>query len=103
MGIDRCTETKPHGPHRAQYGPFGVKDCPGVAQPAAPTPEVRKIGYLMQVRVVDGVPQCPCCQEPMVQRGEGWMCAIGAAGLDMLADAITRLDKLTTTEEVGRA
>lgn len=27
---DRCTDTDPHGPHRAQYGPWGVKDCPGV-------------------------------------------------------------------------
>ena len=31
---DRCTDTRPHGPHRAQYGGFGVKDCPGVAAPA---------------------------------------------------------------------
>jgi hypothetical protein len=33
---ERCIRTHPHQPHRAQYGLFGVKDCPGVA---APTPE----------------------------------------------------------------
>ena len=59
----------------------------------ATVPEVRKIGYPMQVRMVDGVPQCPCCQEPMVKRSEGWMCAIGSATLDLLASAVARLDE----------
>ncbi|MGW3608964.1 hypothetical protein ACWD6N_03595 [Micromonospora sp. NPDC005163] len=39
MAIDRCTETRPHPAHRTQYGPFGVKDCPGVPMtPAAAEP-----------------------------------------------------------------
>lgn len=52
--------------------------------------------FEVQVRVVDGVPQCPCCQEPMVERDGGWMCAIGAAVLDLLADAVARLDTRLT-------
>lgn len=36
MAIDRCDDTEPHGPHRTQYGPFGVKDCEGIAEPAEP-------------------------------------------------------------------
>jgi hypothetical protein len=33
MTTDRCTDTQPHLAHRTQYGPFGVKDCPGVPVP----------------------------------------------------------------------
>ncbi|OKI47299.1 hypothetical protein [Micromonospora sp. CB01531] len=59
------------------------------------TIEVKKIGYAVPVNVVDGVPQCHCCQEPMVKRNGGWMCALGAAILDALAPAMARLDALT--------
>lgn len=55
-------------------------------------PEVRKIGYAAPVNVVDGVPQCPCHQEPMVEHGDGWMCATGSAVLDALAPMAARLD-----------
>ncbi|MFI7072060.1 hypothetical protein [Micromonospora sediminicola] len=56
--------------------------------------EVKKIAHAVPVNVVDGVPQCPCHQEPMVQRGEGWMCAEGAAVMDALAPMVARLDEL---------
>ncbi|MCX4468730.1 hypothetical protein OOK41_31665 [Micromonospora sp. NBC_01655] len=56
--------------------------------------EVRKIAYAVTVNVVDGVPQCPCHQEPMVKRSEGWMCADGAVVLDALGPAMARLDML---------
>mgnify|MGYP002350404199 CR=1 FL=1 len=40
MTTDRCTDKTPHGPHRTQYGPFGVKDCPGVAKEPATTDRI---------------------------------------------------------------
>lgn len=40
MAVDRCTDTRPHSPHRAQYGPFGVKDCPGIPTTPQNAPEV---------------------------------------------------------------
>lgn len=52
----------------------------------------RKIGYLTPVNVVDGVPLCPCCQEPCVKRGDGWMCGLGAAVLDGLAAEMAAVD-----------
>ncbi len=58
------------------------------------TLKVRKIGYAVPVNVVDGVPQCPCHQEPTVEREGGWMCATGSALLDALAPAVARLDEL---------
>lgn len=37
--------------------------------------EVRKASLSVQVNVVDGVPQCPCHLEPMVQVESGeWLC-----------------------------
>lgn len=63
--------------------------------------EVKKIAYWQPVNVVDGIPQCPCCQEPMVERPGGWMCAVGAAVLDALKPAVAALDAqvLSTTPE----
>jgi hypothetical protein len=55
---------------------------------------VRKISHVLPVRVVDGVPQCPCCQEPMAEREGGWMCPLGATVLDWLM--------ATTTPQEGR-
>ena len=64
--------------------------------------EVRKLSYPTWVHVVDGVPKCPCCQEPTVERDGGWVCAIGSAALDLLAGAVAQLDQdLTTTEETS--
>lgn len=46
---DRCTDTLPHGPHRGQFGPWGViaghvvrkpTDCPGVPITPANAPDV---------------------------------------------------------------
>lgn len=63
------------------------------------TPEVRKISYPVWVNVVDGIPQCSCCQAPMVERPGGWMCAIGAAVLDLLPQWTARLDGLLPDAE----
>lgn len=56
--------------------------------------EIRKIAYPVQVRTVDGVPHCSCCQRPMAQRDGGWMCSTGAAVLDVLATVAARLDQI---------
>lgn len=61
--------------------------------------EVRKVAYWAPVNVVDGVPQCHCCQNPMVERDGGWMCATGAAALDLLAPMVARLDELVIGRE----
>lgn len=53
---------------------------------------VKKIGYWQPVNVVGGVPLCPRCQEPCVEREGGWMCAWGAAALDALASSMDALD-----------
>lgn len=63
---------------------------------ATMTTEIRKIGYPALVRVVDGVPQCPHCQEPMVKRDTGWMCPLGSALLDAIAPFVARLDEAIT-------
>lgn len=53
---------------------------------------VQKLSYPLPVEVIDGVPQCPCCHEPMVERDGGWMCALGAAVLDHVTPVMARLD-----------
>jgi hypothetical protein len=54
---------------------------------------VKKLGHRVLVNVIDGVPQCSCCQEPMVRHGDGWMCAVGAAVLEGLEPTMTALDQ----------
>lgn len=62
---------------------------------------VRKIEYLVSVNVVNGVPQCPYCQDPMVERSGGWMCATGAAVLDVLTERARSLDEFVGVPPAG--
>jgi len=42
--------------------------------------DVIKYGYLQPVNVRDGVPCCPCHDEPMTQTGpDEWRCELGVA------------------------
>ena len=70
-------------------------DASGTNAAATPTAPivVRKLGYPTQVRVVDGVPQCPCHQEPMVQRGDEWMHPSDATAVELMALGARRIDE----------
>lgn len=57
--------------------------------------DVVKIGLTFKATVVDGKPLCPCCSEPMRDRGDGlWDCPVWGPVLDrahaQLADSIDR-------------
>lgn len=41
-----CTNPDPHGPHSTQYGPFGVKHCPGVLT-------LRERAHLLRIAAID--------------------------------------------------
>lgn len=56
--------------------------------------QVKKISYPVEVDIVDGVPHCRCCAEPMAEVEPGqWMCALGVAILAALSGAARRLDE----------
>lgn len=55
--------------------------------------QVTVLGYTVNVPVVDGVPQCPCCHDPMVQVQPGeWTCPLGAALHAWMAEQSPLLD-----------
>ncbi|HEV8653143.1 MAG TPA: hypothetical protein VG276_28055 [Actinomycetes bacterium] len=42
--------------------------------------DVTGFAQLQPVNIRNGIPCCPCCNEPMIQVGENeWQCALGVA------------------------
>jgi hypothetical protein len=50
--------------------------------------QVRKLAHYQQVRVEDGVPVCPHCDDPMVPGPEPgtWQCWLVAAAMALLGE-----------------
>lgn len=50
--------------------------------------KVEKVAYYMPVRVENGVPICPHCDDPMVPGPEPdtWQCWLTKTAMDLLAD-----------------
>lgn len=54
---------------------------------------VEMAAVTVTVNVIDGVPQCNCCQAPMVRVDERrWMCQIGHALQGMFHEALERYE-----------
>lgn len=64
-----------------------------------------KIGHPQEVVIVDGIPQCPCCHQPMRERGnDQWDCPNWGPLLDKIrADMDAVLDPMLLPDAPPRA